>query len=339
MLRGGIIGFGRMGLTHFSILNNHPEVEFVGVCDSSSFMLTNVSKQMGIETFSDYRKMLDKLPLDFVIIATPTAAHAPTTKDVIEKGIHVFVEKPFSLNPDEGKDVIAAMSGKKIINQVGYVVRFNEVFVKVKELLGSGIIGSIINYKMEMYGPTVLKPTKRGWRSKKTEGGGCLYDFASHSIDLINYLLGEPSLVTGTVLKSIFSHNVEDSIISTLIHDDNISGNLLVNWSDASYRKPAYRFEGWGTKGKIIADLHSYKLYLAYDPGSGDYTQGWNNCFITDFAKPVRFYVRGNEFTNQLDYFVDSMLGKEPGNMCSFEDGLAADRIIDMLIKDASRRN
>lgn len=42
MLRGGVIGFGRMGLTHFSILNNHPQVEFVAVADSSSFMLKNI---------------------------------------------------------------------------------------------------------------------------------------------------------------------------------------------------------------------------------------------------------------------------------------------------------
>lgn len=49
MLRGGIIGFGRMGLTHFSILNNHPDVEFVAVADSSSFMLGNICQYMGLK--------------------------------------------------------------------------------------------------------------------------------------------------------------------------------------------------------------------------------------------------------------------------------------------------
>ena len=60
-----------MGLTHFSILNTHPEVQFVAAADSSSFMLGNIRKYMGLETFKDYRKMIDKSNLDFVIVATP----------------------------------------------------------------------------------------------------------------------------------------------------------------------------------------------------------------------------------------------------------------------------
>ena len=66
MLKGGIVGFGRMGLTHFSILNNHPDVNFVSVCDSSSLMLKNIKRFMGLETFSDYKSMIDKMGLDFV---------------------------------------------------------------------------------------------------------------------------------------------------------------------------------------------------------------------------------------------------------------------------------
>ena len=103
MLRGAMIGFGRMGLTHFSILNNHPDVKFVAICDSSSFILQNVAKYMGLATFNDYRKMLDNTDLDFLIIATPTALHAEAIGHAIERGLHVFVEKPFCLNPDQGQ--------------------------------------------------------------------------------------------------------------------------------------------------------------------------------------------------------------------------------------------
>src|SRR3989339_1033000 len=325
MLKGGIIGFGRMGLTHFSILNNHPDVNFAAICDSSSFMLKNISKYTNLETFTDFLEMYDKVKLDFVIIPTPTSLHSAAVKEAVKRDIHVFVEKPFVLSVSEGEQIISMLNGSGLVNQVGYVIRFNEIFVKIKQLINDSVIGMPITYKMEMNGPTVSKPVKSGWRSKKSQGGGCLHDFASHSIDVINYLLGMPKKVTGTVMKSIYSKNVEDQITSTFIHKDNLSGTLLVNWSDVSYRKPAYKFELLGDKGKVIADLHAFKLFLNYQPQNGQYSKGWNNCYITDFARPVRFYLRGNEFSRQLDYFIDSIMDREDGKMCTFQDGLNTD--------------
>ena len=214
MLRGAVVGFGRMGLTHFSILNNHPEVKFVAVCDSSSFILQNVAKHMHLATFTDHRKMFGSTELDFAIIATPTALHADAVDNAIEKGFHVFVEKPFCLNPNQGQRLLDMVKGKNLVHQVGYVIRFNDVIMEVKKLLASKVIGDLLIFKMEMNGPTVLHDVKSGWRSKKTEGGGCLYDFASHSIDLINYLIGQPDDIVGSILQSIHSVGIEDAVDS-----------------------------------------------------------------------------------------------------------------------------
>jgi len=338
MLKGAVVGFGRMGLTHFSILNNHPQVQFVAVCDSSAFVLKNISRYMNIETFSDYQKMFDEVDLDFVIIATPPAAHAPTVKDAIRHNLHVFVEKPFVLDLQQGHEIVSMLNGKNLVNQVGYVIRFNEVFIEVKRLLETNTIGEPFSFKMEMYGPTVLKKAKNGWRSRKSEGGGCLYDFSSHSIDLINYFFGHPEQIVGTVLKNIYSEDVEDAVYSTFLYKNNLSGHLLVNWSDPSYRKPGYRLEVLGREGKVIADLHAYKLFLKGDSADGEFTKGWNTRYITDFAEPVRFYVRGNEFTRQLDYFIDCIFRKASGDMCSFTDALVTDSTIESLIKNSTER-
>jgi predicted dehydrogenase len=338
MLRGAIIGFGRMGLTHFSILNNHPEVQFVAVCDSSSFILKNVGKYSGIETFKDYRKMINKSSLDYVIVSTPTGMHAEIVKSAIENNLHTFVEKPFTLNVREGEELVGMLKGKNLVNQIGYVIRFNDVFIQVKKLLDAGVLGDLLTFKMEMYGPTLLKDAKSGWRSKKKEGGGCLYDFASHSIDLINYLIGVPDEITGSVLQSIHSVKVEDSVSSTFLYKRGLRGNLLVNWSDPSYRKPAYKMEIFGRKGKIIADLHTYKVFFRTKPEFDGFTQGWNQRYITDFVEPVRFYVRGFEFTRQLDYFIECIVNNVPCEVCSFEDGLKTNMIIERIVDDAAKR-
>ena len=339
MLRGGIIGFGRMGLTHFSILNAHPNVEIVAVCDSSSFLRGNAARYMEIKAFRDPRKMLDEMNLDFIVVATPTASHAEMVNAALKKGLHVFVEKPFTLDDQQGQTVLRLLQNKPIVNQVGYVLRFNDVFIQVKALLENKIIGDLLSFKMEMYGPTVLHPTKSTWRSKKSKGGGCLYDFASHSIDLINYLIGVPDEVVGTVLQKVYSEAVEDAVSSTFIYKSGVRGTLLVNWSDPSYRKPSYRFEAFGQKGKIIADLHEYRLFLQTRAASNGFMEGWNRRYVTDFFQPVQFYLRGFEFTRQLDHFVDCITRNEPGHISSFEQAHQTDIVIERLRKDAERRH
>jgi predicted dehydrogenase len=274
MLRGAIIGLGRMGLTHFSILNNHPEVQFVALCDSSSFILKNVGKYTGIETFKDYCQAIDRSDLDFVIVATPTGMHAEVVRYALQNNLHVFVEKPFSLNVQQSQELVEMVRGKKIINQVGYVIRFSDVFRQVKKLVDAGVFGDLLTFKMEMHGPTLLKDAKSSWRSKKKEGGGCLHDFAAHSIDLVNYFFGMPEEITGSVLQSIYSVSVEDTVCSTFLYKNNLRGNLLVTWSDPSYRKDAYRMELLGRQGKVVADLHAYKVFFRNKPLFDGFARG-----------------------------------------------------------------
>ena len=335
MLRGAIIGFGRMGLTHFSILNNHPEVQFVAVCDSSSFMLKNVGKYTAVETFKDYRKMIDRSGLDFVIVATPTSSHAEIVKYALERDIHVFVEKPFTLSCREGQELVDLASEKKLVNQVGYVNRFNEVFVEVKKHLDAGLIGSLCHFKCELRVSTVLKETKSSWRAQKKQGGGCLYDFASHGIDLINYLIGIPDKICGSVLQSIYSAKVEDAVYSTFIYKQGFCGNLLVNWSDASCRKPDFRLEFYGSNGKLIVSQQFYKIFLRHASRLDEFDKGWNLRYVTDVEQPVRFYVRGTAFTHQLDYFIKCILDKSTENRTSFAEALLTNRIINSIIKNS----
>jgi predicted dehydrogenase len=335
-LRGGVVGFGRMGLTHYSILNSHPRVEFRAVCDESTFMRRNIEKHLKVKTYGDHDQMLANTDLDFVIVATPTGAHAPVVSSALERGLHVFVEKPLTLNSRDGQRLVDMTRTLSVVNQVGYVVRFNDVMMQVKRLLAARALGDLIHYKLEMYGPTVLRePTS--WRGRKAEGGGCLYDFASHSIDLATYLFGPAARPLGTVMQSIYTKDAEDAVYTTLMYPDGLRGSLLINWSDPAYRKPSYKLEVIGRAGKLIADLHAYKVFFRTTPDVAGFLAGWNTRYVTEFAEPVRVYLRGYEFTRQLDYFVDCMLEGHPAEMCSFADGLATDRLMESMVADACR--
>ena len=93
-----------------------------------------------------------------------------------------------------------------------------------------------------------------------------------------------------------------------------------------------------GDKGKLQQICTVTRSILKTTPQSREFGKGWNTRYITDFASPVRFYVRGNEFTRQLDYFIDCILKESPGDMCSFTDGLKTDEIIESIIRDSAER-
>jgi predicted dehydrogenase len=336
MIKAGFIGFGRMGMTHFSILNIHPSVQAVAVCDQSATMLKIAKKYLNVQTYTDYEKMLDECQLDCVIISTPGDSHAEIMKVCLQRGLHIFVEKPLAMTVLDGQSVIAELGARPLVNQVGYVNRFNEVFMEIKQLLARDLIGNVVNFSSEMYGATVLKDSKSGWRSNKKAGGGCMFEFASHCIDLVVYLFDKPDSVAGSVLQSIYSSEVEDLVSSTFIYKKGLSGSISVNWSDETFRKPVNIIKIFGTHGKIIADKHSFKIYLKKSDNLNGFDPGWNTRYITDFARSVRFYVRGNEFTRQLDYFVDCIEGRVSDNVACFSEGLKTDILMEEITKDAA---
>ena len=336
MLKGAFIGFGRMGITHFSILNSHPDVSLVAVADRSGTMMKVLGNYTGVRTYTDHQKMLDSEELDFVVISTPSSSHGSIIADALARDLHIFVEKPFTLTAEEGRGVLAQLGEKKLVNQVGYVNRFNDIFVDVKRLLDSGLIGDIRSYSAEMYGATVLKDSGSSWRSKKQEGGGCMYEFASHCIDLSVYLFGAPARVAGSSMESVYSSTVEDIVTTMFHHDGGYCGRINVNWSDDSYRKPTNLMTIFGTRGSILADKHSYRVYLRDADEAAGFGQGWSTRYIADITKSVRFYVRGNEFTAQLDHFVDCINGKVSDNRSSFSAGYLTDVLMEQIRADAA---
>ena len=138
------------------------------------------------------------------------------------------------------------------------------------------------------------------------------------------------------MLQNVYSSGVEDIVKSTFIYTKGYSGNIMVNWSDEAYRKPTNIVKIFGTKGKIIADKHAYKIYLRQPDTNNGFSSGWNTRYITDFAKSVRFYVRGNEFTRQLDYFIDCIEKSIYSNLSGFNEAYKTDIVMDEITRNAS---
>ena len=144
-------------------------------------------------------------------------------------------------------------------------------------------------YWVEAYGPVVLKEKGMTWRSESSEGGGCLYDYATHVINLVQFLVGSPDKVSGTVLRNIYSKSVSDAVYSTLHFPQGLSGQLSVNWSDETYRKMSTRITVLAKKGKIIVDAQELKVFFRENPIDANYEKGWNMRWVTDLSPEVHF--------------------------------------------------
>lgn len=337
MVKVGVVGLGKMGLSHLSLIRPLPDADVVAVCDASGYILSILNRYTGVNTYTDVDDMLKAEDLDAIIIATPSRFHAPAVRAALAAGLHVFCEKPFSLDPAESRELAALATSKGLVTQVGYHYRFVGAFQEMKSLLDAGVIGDVTHVLAEAYGPVVLAPKGGTWRSKSTEGGGCLYDYAAHPLDLLTWCLGKPTGVGGTVLNRIFSKEIDDEVFSTLYYEGGTTAQISVNWSDESQRKMTTRITAWGTKGRIFADRQECQVYLrdTTTPPEG-YQVGWNVRYTTDLTKPVSFYVRGEEYSAQLETFLERIANGTVSASNDFESAADTDEVLGMLIADSA---
>lgn len=338
MVKIGLIGAGKMGISHLAILGAHPDVEIVGVCDTSKIVLDVLKKYSSFRGYTDYKRMIDKANLDAIFVAVPTKYHAEIVKYLLKNGKHVFSEKPFCLTIDEGGELIKLIRGKGIVTQVGYHNRFLGTFRKAKNIIEDGYIGDVLHFTGEAYGLVVVRAKQNNWRADPAEGGGCLMDYASHVIDLIHFILGPVENVKGTILKSFYSKNVEDAVYTLLELSSGVSGILSVNWSDETYRKMSTSITVIGSKGKIICDASELKAYFKSSDCPDHYTKGWNLKNVTDLTDPVNFYLRGEEYSLQIDHFIKAIKNKVPNEINNFESAWQTDKAI-TLIKNSIKIN
>jgi predicted dehydrogenase len=338
VIRVGVVGLGKMGLSHHALLNAHPEVELVGVCDSAGYVLGVLEKNTGVPTFRDYEQLLEQARPDAVVIATPTRSHVGMVRAALERDVNVFCEKPLTLSAADAEMLSGLAAERGLVTQVGYHNRFVAAFQEVRRLLDLSAIGEVTHVFGEAYGPVVLKAKGRTWRSRQSEGGGCLFDYAAHVIDLVHWYLGPSVGVGGTVLPRVFSGETDDGALSTLYFPEGRTGQISVDWSDESYRKMTTRINVWGKAGRIFADRQECQVYLRDTATIPEgYVQGWNVRYTTDLTKPVWFYLRGEEYSAQLEAFLRRIERGEENGTNDFASAAVVDRTIAMMIADAER--
>lgn len=330
--RIAVVGLGKMGISHLSMANGSPHMAVTAVCDTAPLVGGMIEKYCGIAAVGDYDKLLARDDVDAVVIATPTRVHEPMIRAAFSAGKHVFCEKPLTLSPDVSDELAAEATARKLVAQVGYHNRFVGTFAEAGRLIGAGVLGRVRHIHAEAYGPVVLRPQGKTWRSTAEAGGGCLYDYAAHPINLMNWYAGPALACPGADLPSQYSAGVDDAVYANLHFANGVTGQVSVNWSDEATRKMTTKLTVYGDGGKLSVDRQELMVFVgAMGAPAAEYGAGWTFRNITELTPPVDFYLRGEEYAAQLDSFADAIRDGRPAERNDFASAAQTDRALALI--------
>ena len=133
MLKAGVLGAGHLGKIHLKLLNQSEKYNLVGFYDPIKENAKKVEEEFGYKAFNTIQELIDAV--DVVDIVTPTLSHFDCAKEAIEKGKHIFIEKPITKTIEEADALIELTNKHGVKGQVGHVERFNPAFTAVKNAI------------------------------------------------------------------------------------------------------------------------------------------------------------------------------------------------------------
>ncbi|MGA2683272.1 MAG: Gfo/Idh/MocA family oxidoreductase [Candidatus Bathyarchaeia archaeon] len=324
-LNFAVVGLGKMGLLHASLLNVLPEIQVVALCDKSTLMnmvFKKVFSKKDIHVINDLEK-LSEMELDAVYVTTPISTHYPIIKDLLAKGItrNIFVEKTLSSNYNQSKELCELAKKVDGLTMVGYMKRYSVVFGKAKQLLMQGNLGEPQSFKAYAFSSDFLDLAKEAKSS--IPRGGAIRDIGCHIIDLALWLLGDFQVrdITPSAKTEIES---ETSVSFKVMNSVGMSGQFDVSQSVPNYRLPEFGCSIECPEG--IIDVNDDRLSLTLGDGTQEI---W---YRHDLKDNVDFWLGETEYFRENQEFVDSLIEKrkcEP----NFDTAAKVDYIIDEVRK------
>jgi len=199
LLKVAIVGCGSIYENHAKALNDYEGAELHTFCDIKVDRALDAVKKYGGSATSDFNEVVNDNEIDVVHICTPHYLHTPMAIEALKHGKHVLLEKPMAMNSEEAEKLIKVAEESDRHIGICFQNRYNDTNVKIKELLDSKETGAILGARAFVTWHREGKYySESDWRGKwSTEGGGVLINQAIHTIDLLQWFLGDIESVSG----------------------------------------------------------------------------------------------------------------------------------------------
>ncbi|MGV3466054.1 MAG: Gfo/Idh/MocA family protein [Heyndrickxia sp.] len=341
--RVGIIGTGFGAKVHAPMMNFHDGFEVVAIASVSRGNVENAKQLSGVENvYTDWREMLEKEQLDFVVVASAVHLHKEMTLAAYQKGIHVLCEKPMALNIEETEEMIAARDEAGKLGLINHEFRFLPARTKVKEILDSGVLGDIMHVRFECTYTSYnsLVSNSRGWLGQTSTGGGMLGAIGSHMVDSLHWWTSsnfhEVSAILTTHVPEFkddqgnMEHRTADDsyqIIGSLENGATVTLELM---SAARQSSNSLRLEVFGNKGTLVM-LDDNKVFFSSEDAPLEEVE-----VVPDITAPAempavaaRYYNGFNRMLNALQETFDS--GAKHPYLSEFENGQMTQKVLDAV--------
>ncbi|KAA6333236.1 Glucose-6-phosphate 3-dehydrogenase [termite gut metagenome] len=251
-LRIGLIGLGLIGKQHAESIGRIPGIELVAITEFSKDVLEAQKKYLRVNGYSDYKEMIDKERLDVIHNCTPNVMHYEINKYALEKGIHVYSEKPLAVTSEQGEELSRLAAGKGLANGVNFNYRSNAMVQDMKARIQKNDAGKCFLVHGHYLQDWLLYDTDFNWRVSSQEGGfsRALADIGSHWFDTAQVVLNDK--VMTVCAKNFIAHptrkrkvgkeiteypvNTEDGGVILFETEGGVQGSVVISEVSGGYK-------------------------------------------------------------------------------------------------------
>jgi predicted dehydrogenase len=332
-LKVGLIGCGSIAqLVHLNNLKRMQNLDLTALAEPDHGRREQARCQVpGAIALNDYEDLLALPEVEAVMICSPNALHAAAAIAALERGKHVYLEKPLATNLKEARSILKAWLNSGLIGMIGYNYRFNALYQSVRQQVQSGRLGELVSVRTTF---CTKSWSFSAWKRKREDGGGVLLDLALHHIDLVRFIFGQP--ISGVFAKTWSRKSDDDSAAMQL----ELANGLLVQSLFSMGTVDEDRFEIYGHEGKLVVDRHcSLKMEISKrHPGTSrlERLRRGLQSFITSPYLWKRIIASSLEpsYAEALAHFVVAVQEKQPASP-DFMDGYISLAIVEAAEESA----
>lgn len=304
-LRVGIAGYGIVGRRRRIYIDQHPFFETVAIADEKDY--SDEAKAEGLIWVPHYKQLLEQ-NIDVLFVCVPNFLAPEAVIAGLEKGCHVFCEKPPGRFPSEVEEIISVEKRHPhSVLKYGFNHRYHESVKDALALVQSGELGKIVNAR-GTYGKSKVNTFVGNWRSERNQaGGGILLDQGIHMVDLLRLFCGEFPEVKSFVSNDFWNFDVEDNAFALMRSKE---GKIAMLHSSATQWRHRFSLELTLTEGflRLEGILSGTKSYgqetltvgrRSKVPGSNEYSDHGSMC------EETRTYLQDPSWKEEVFEFAD----------------------------------
>jgi len=328
MIGVGIVGYGKMGKIRAEVLEDIHDVRIAGVFDPSD-------RDCNHFKYDSFDSMLSDGNVSAVFICTPNRFNEEYAIEALERGRHVFCEKPPAFTADGVKRIIEVEkeSGKKLM--YGFNHRHHGSIIKAKGVIDSGEYGRVL-WMRGRYGKRLTEEQARGWRMDPSEsGGGILLDQGIHMLDLLLYFGGDFDIVQAIVSNLYWNLPIEDNAFVNLLNTrTGVAASLHSTMTEWRF---LFSLEIFLERGYVVVNglKTPSKSY-----GEEKLTLGKNLAEppTVDFEMHHETFENDHSWAVEIDHFLHAIRENKPVTCGTSADALRVMSVIDEIYKNGIRK-